>query len=365
MGRYYDNLMPEIKEYFQILSPEGYPEWIDQYVSAPEMQRLSGVGMYCGTELSPMYEPSHLSNTLDHSVGVALIVWNFTHDKKQALAGLFHDIATPTFKHCVDYMNGDSEKQESTEERTEEMIRNSKVISELLKRDNLTVEDVADYHKYPIADNDTPRLSADRLEYTLSNALFFFNEWDLNDVKWYYTDLYVAKNEDGEDEISFFSPEIAESFVYNVLPMFATYNSDQNRTIMQFLGDIMKSLAVKGKLTADDMYLLKDEDVLDVIYSSGDDYIINAFDAFRSASDVWGANEPKENKYSISAKGKKRYIVPLANIGSGTARITDVFKDIKHFVQGFHDLKRSRFTGFDFDFKPYEFEKNMKNENQK
>ena len=30
---------------------------------------------------------------------------------------------------------------------------------------------MADYHIYPIADNDTPMLSADRLEYTLSNGL--------------------------------------------------------------------------------------------------------------------------------------------------------------------------------------------------
>ena len=32
-----------------------------------------------------------------------------------------------------------------------------------------TTEDVADYHRYPIADNDSPRLAADRLEYTLGN----------------------------------------------------------------------------------------------------------------------------------------------------------------------------------------------------
>ena len=41
----------------------------------------------------------------------------------------------------------------------------------LLKRDNIKIDEVADYHIYPIADNDTPMLSADRLEYTLSNGL--------------------------------------------------------------------------------------------------------------------------------------------------------------------------------------------------
>ncbi len=47
-------------------------------------------------------------------------------------------------------MNGDSETQESTEERTEEIIRNSKEIMALLDRDSIKVEEVADYHIYPI-----------------------------------------------------------------------------------------------------------------------------------------------------------------------------------------------------------------------
>ena len=65
-------------------------------------------------------------SNLEHSIGVALIVWNFTKDKKQTLAGLFHDISTPVFKHCIDFLNGDYETQESTEELTTYMIKNSK-----------------------------------------------------------------------------------------------------------------------------------------------------------------------------------------------------------------------------------------------
>ncbi len=42
----------------------------------------------------------------------------------------------------------------------------------LLTRDNIRVEEVLDYHIYPIADNDTPKLSADRLEYALSGGLY-------------------------------------------------------------------------------------------------------------------------------------------------------------------------------------------------
>ena len=86
-------------------------------------------------------------SSLDHSVAVALIIWNFTNDKKQTLAGLFHDIATPAFKHAIDFMNGDYEKQESTEELTTQIIANSKEIMELLNRDNIKIDEVNDYKK--------------------------------------------------------------------------------------------------------------------------------------------------------------------------------------------------------------------------
>lgn len=69
-------------------------------------------------------------------------------------------------------MNGDSENQESTEERTEQIIKNSKEIMSLLKRDNIKLEEVSDYHIYPIADNDTPRLSSDRFEYTFQLMIY-------------------------------------------------------------------------------------------------------------------------------------------------------------------------------------------------
>lgn len=58
-------------------------------------------------------------------------------------------------KHCIDFMNGDFECQESTEERTIKIIRDSKEIVALLNRDGIEIEEISDYHIYPIADNDT------------------------------------------------------------------------------------------------------------------------------------------------------------------------------------------------------------------
>ena len=197
MNKYLDSIEnEEIKEYLKVLSPE-FPEWLTEYIYTPEMLRLDGVGMSCGTFYTKIYNDKYFYSTLTHSVAVALIIWNFTKNKKQTLSGLFHDIATPVFKHCIDFMNGDSEKQESTEKRTEQIIKNSKQIMNLLKRDNIKIEEISDYKIYPIADNDTPKLSSDRLEYTLSGGLYQVRIFDIEQIKKYYNNISISKNEDG------------------------------------------------------------------------------------------------------------------------------------------------------------------------
>ena len=183
MRNYYDNLCTEIKEYFKILESD-FPEWLNEYINTKELLSQQYISITCGTIYSDLFESDFFFSSLDHSVAVALIIWHFTHDKKQTLSGLFHDIATPAFKHCVDYLNGDYMLQESTENLTTEIIKNSKEIMKLLKRDNIKISEVDNYHLYPIADNDTPKLSADRLEYSLSNALFTYKL--LRNIRWYW-----------------------------------------------------------------------------------------------------------------------------------------------------------------------------------
>jgi hypothetical protein len=55
---------------------------------------------------------------------------------------------------------------------------------------------VNDYQIYPIADNKFPKLSSDRLEYSLSNGLFHYEVLSIDDVKEIYNDVIVVKNED-------------------------------------------------------------------------------------------------------------------------------------------------------------------------
>ena len=354
MNEYLKNLNEEIRNYLKILSPD-FPEWLLEYIYTPEMLRLDGIGMSCGTLYTKVYNDKYFYSSLTHSVAVALILWNFTHDKKQTISGLFHDIATPTFKHCIDFMNGDSEHQESTEERTEQIIKDSKEIMKLLERDSIKVEEVSDYHIYPIADNDTPRLSADRFEYTLSGGLYQVRVFELKDIEKYYNNIVILKNEDGIDELAFQDIKLCENFIHDISKLWPRWVEDEDRLCMQFIADIVKSMNIKNYITVDDLYKFSEGEVLQLIQNCEDNYIRNAFKNFQNATrdSVYKSDEPNNEIYCTSVKGKKRYINPLVNLDNKVSRIKDISMLANDDISNFLNMKHHKFIGFNFDFKPY------------
>ena len=101
------------------------PDYIMKYSEIPAMQRLKNIDMNCGVEKTnlPLFKNIQPYSRFIHSLRVACIIHHFTKDKKQALAGLFHDISTPVFSHTIDFMNHDHMHQESTEKNTKELNR--------------------------------------------------------------------------------------------------------------------------------------------------------------------------------------------------------------------------------------------------
>ena len=354
MNKYYESLNDEVKEYFSILSPE-FPEWLLEYIDTPEMQRISKISMSCGTDYSKCFNIRYWYSNLDHSVGVALIIWHFTHDKKQTLAGLFHDIATPVFKHCIDFMNGDSENQESTEEKTSEIINNSSKIMSLLKRDGIKLEEVDDYKIYPIADNDTPKLSADRFEYTFASGLTFFRVWELDKIRKIYNNIVVIKNENGIDELAFKDKEVYEEYIDTISKLWPEWVSDKDRTVMQFLADICKSMNNAGYLTIDDLYTLSEQEVIDKILNCEDKYLSDSFKLFQAAGTVYSSETPVDEKYCVNLKAKTRYVVPLVKTDEGAIRINKISKKASSQIAEYLNCpKGGYYTYFNFQFIPYE-----------
>lgn len=334
-----------MKEYLKILSNE-IPDFLNDYINTPQMQKLAGISVSCGTYYTKLFDKMVWYSSLDHSIAVSLIVWNFTKDKKQTIAGLFHDIATPVFKHSIDFMNGDYKKQESTEELTTQIISESKEIMSLLKRDGIKIEEVDNYHIYPIEDNDTPMLSADRLEYTLSNGLDVCkNIWNLEEVKEIYENIEIQKNEQGIEELGFKDIKIAEKFVKGMRILSNSYIDNKTKFSMQFLADIMKIMSSQNLITKKDLYELSEKEVIERIENCDYAEISQKFDMWKNAHEIKESDEKVKDKYCVSIDAKIRYINPLVN----GIRISEISEVAKEEIQKALEFKTKKYAYLDFD----------------
>ena len=342
MSKYYDNVSENIKNYFKILEP-NFPKWLNEYIDTKELLSQRYISVTCGTIYSALFGSNFFFSSLDHSVAVALIIWHFTHDKKQTLSGLFHDIATPVFKHCVDFLNGDYMTQESTEDLTTEIIKNSKEIMTLLRRDNIEISEIDNYHLYPIADNDTPRLAADRLEYSLSNALFIYKLLDSESIKKIYNDIEIQTNEEKEIELGFKTKKCARDFVKVTSKLSVIYREDRTRYSMQLIADIIKRLNDENKISKKDLYELKESEVINIIKSSEYNDIFNIW---KNAKKVKISKEEPKNVYYVHHGAKIRYIDPLFK----GERISKCCKTANKMIKNNLNYDMNNYVYLDFNF---------------
>lgn len=300
------------------------PDFIREICETAPMQRLTDVGMNCGCEYTSFLQFKEIGkySRFEHSLGAGLIVWHFTQDKKQTSAALLHDIATPCFAHTIDFLHGDYLRQESTEEKTELFIKASEELCEVLRKYAIPVDAVTDYHRYPIADNDSPQLSSDRLEYTLGNAVRY-GFCVQQEAETLYGDICVGQNEKNCEELVFQSEDCAVRFAEIALECSKIYVSEEDRYSMQRLSELMALALKKGLLTEKELY-------------SEEKKVISCLNRDRDMSEHWKSfralhkmvqdeSVPEEFRRVIFAK--KRYIDPYIAGRGRVSRINSAFAE--------------------------------------
>ena len=312
------------------------PDCLAPLLGAPELLRLKQVGMNCGCEYTSFERFRGLGpySRWRHSVSAALIAWRFTGDAAQTVAALLHDIATPVFAHVIDFLRGDYLSQEATEDGTERIIRSSETILRALDGLGLDVDAVKDYHIYPIADNDTPRLSADRLEYTLGN-LENFGFRRLDELRTYYADLTVTGAEDGAPELAFRSEAVARAFARDALRCSRIYVSGEDRYAMQRLSELVGDALARGVIEEGD--LLTTEPRV-IARFTADENSRAAWERFRAYSRMVDdpVLAPPSERRVIPAK--RRYIDPLV---AGRGRLSAIDGEFAEAVGAFLDQSQA------------------------
>ena len=259
--------MEDYLRYQQLLGE--VPEFLKKYLKLDPMIRLLDISLMCGMDYaSPyMYIFKFYISRYSHSLNVALITWKLTHDKTQTLAALFHDISTPVFSHVIDYMNGDFINQESTEDKTQEILYSTRNLFQYLKEDGINIDDVIDFKKHTIVDLPRPALCADRLENTIGGGMSWAKKVDFNHAKRIIDSMYVDKNEFGQDEICLNNKEVGEYVIYVNDCLNELTHKKEDTYMMNLLADLVKLTINEGLVTYDDLYRLTEHEYFRIVES--------------------------------------------------------------------------------------------------
>lgn len=344
-----------IEEYYKILCPE-FPNFLKKYIELPIMQRLSGIGLLCGTDWTSLYKNRFFYSRLDHSVGVALIIWNFTKDKTQTIAGLLHDVSTTVFSHVSDFRKGDALTQTSTEEPTTKMILSDSALCKLLESDGIEPKDVVDYHIYPIADNEIPSLSADRLEYMYPSGLALDGSWTFEEIAKTYNDLIILKNEENKEELGFKTIEMAELYCKKFCMIGHILQLNENKLSLQLLSQIMSKAVELDVLQEEDFMTLSESKIIEKIesfiskktLSLEEQKFATMYNTFRKMTKVEHTNQklPEDKYFCVSLKVKQRYINPLVKVGSNSQqakRLSEVSDFANKLIKDFLEYEDTKF----------------------
>lgn len=295
-----------IQEYINFLGP--IPNFLEKYLSLRILTRLKKVGYFCGMDYasSDIYLFEYKISRFEHSLTTALLTWRFTKSKRQTLAALFHDVSTPCFSHVIDYMNKDYENQESTEEKTESILKNSKRLKELLQEDNLVLDDVLDFKNYTIVDNHRPKLCADRVDGIILTSLGWTKTLNMSEVPNILNGLKVMINEDNEKEIGVTTPELANRLCDLNREIDIVCHSNEDNYMMELLAEITKYAIDKNYITYDNLYEYNEEKLMKLLCTTDDTALKIMINLFKTV---------KLDEISIKELPtlKRRYINPLVN----------------------------------------------------
>ena len=286
-----------LRYYLEQLGYSNLPKFLIKYLKTPSLLRLKDISYFCGMDYASkdIYNFSEFISRYDHSLTVSLIVYKLTKDKKATLAGLFHDIATPCFSHVIDYMNQDYEKQESTEEYTEHILKNDKYLNECLEKDNIDINDIINFKKYSVVDNDRPKVCADRIDGVILTGIGWTKNINKNDINSIVKDMCIFLNENNEEEIGFKSLKVAKK-VLDVSESIDIYcHSTEDNYMMLLLAKITKISIEKKYITYEELYSYNERDLFSILRKQKDNELkklLNEFET-KKISDIPELEIPK------------------------------------------------------------------------
>ena len=148
-----------------------------ELIKCPALKRLKDIdqGGYGPLFAKPYKQVGQFGhNRFTHSVGVYLLLKKYGAPLEEQIAGLIHDVSHSAFSHCIDYIvdNGNGKEQNHQDNLHDSFVKKT-AIPKILKKHGFNINYILDDKNFPLKENKSPNLCADRIDFSLRDAITF------------------------------------------------------------------------------------------------------------------------------------------------------------------------------------------------
>ncbi|MBQ9280366.1 MAG: hypothetical protein IJ215_04935 [Clostridia bacterium] len=314
---YLENRSEEVKALHNIyISNKEIPEYLKELIDVPEIMRLSGVDQNSGIHLTGFDTIEYQYSVLDHSLGIALILENFTTNKNQVIAAFLHDIAVPAFADSAYHIDEKNFNADDTALSVYDAIVGSDKLFNYFIKNDISIDEICDYTVYPLAYNVSPHLCAYRLE-NLLHHLFLNHMCSESEIEELYQNLVVAPNEENIPEFCFMDERKAEKFCILSLDSFHDFRSYESKAAIQFISETLAAMVRREVISRKDLYQFSDRVIMEMGVSCSDKRISDRWKYLPSLNKVYTKFNEVEGKHCYKFDSDLEYVNPLMRLESG------------------------------------------------
>jgi len=290
-------------------------------INCPTIQRLKEIDQ---AGYSEPFIPGSKRTRFEHSIGVYLLLRKFGASIEEQISGLIHDASHSAFSHCIDYvLDAGSEKEHSHQDNIfDEYVKNSE-IPEIINKYGFDMNYILDDSNFLLKENDLPDICADRIDYSLRDAIAYK---ELSDASYFFDNLTVVG-----DRWVFNDFTCAKKYAELFLMLNDNYWSGILASVMFLtISDYLKYALKQGYITETDLYTT-DKIVLDKVepHIKDDSKLKLLYDRLNNR--ISYRNSP--DNYDGKVFCKSRVVDPFCRHNGEIVKVSDVELNWSEIIQ--------------------------------
>jgi len=272
----------------------------------------------------------HFPNTersrFEHSLGDYIVLNRFGASIEEQIAGLIHDVSHSVFSHCIDYvLDVGSQSEHTHQDNIFKKYVKKTDIPKIIKKYGFDIEYILDESNFPLQERGLPDLCADRIDYSLRDAVVVRNI-NQSQAQKILDSLFVENNQWVFKDYK--SAKDYAEFFYRL--SYKYYSGIESAVMFNSVGETMRYALEKGYVNEQDLYttdklvlkkikqcLLKDKK-LTLLFA-------------RMNNQIAYKNNP--NSYQFKVVCKSRLVDPLCRDKGKIVRVSKVDPQWGRFVK--------------------------------